>query len=90
MRFVYRLCPRHGAEVFDEEEDAVEELLELIGDRQSTIPEAVLRGFIDRIVQADRVLALVAISDALARHGSSGKIAKAQSESIARGRRFFG
>ncbi len=71
---------KDGEKVFNEEKDATNKLRDLIKDKHSTIPDAVLQGFIDRIVQADRVLALVAINDAVARNGDPKKIAEANKE----------
>jgi hypothetical protein len=71
------LRTNNGDRVFHEEKDGIHELLELIRDRHSTIPDAVLQGFIDRLVQADRVLALIAIKEAVARHGDSRDLARA-------------
>jgi hypothetical protein len=66
--------------VFEEQEEAVEELLELIHDRHSTVPDNVLQDLINRLKQADRVLALVAISDAIARNGDRHDIREANRE----------
>ena len=46
----------------------------------SAIPDVVLQGYVDRITQADRVLALVAINDALSRGGDPTKIDEAGKE----------
>jgi hypothetical protein len=72
--------PSGGAKVFNEEKDAVIKLDDLLGDKHSTVPDAVLQSFIDRLVQADRVLAFVAITDALAAHADAKKIAQARQE----------
>ncbi len=58
----------------------------MIRDKDSTIPDAVLQGLIDRLVGADRLIALVAIADAVARSGDPGSIAKA-SDALAKGNR---
>ena len=57
------LRPKDGGKVFDEEKAAVMQLRALINDRKSTVPDAIVQGFIDRIVGADRLLAVVAIAD---------------------------
>lgn len=71
---------RNGERVFEEEEEAVHKMLELIRERHSTVPDAVLRDFVSRLKQADRVIALVAISDAVGRNGDPNKIAEANRE----------
>jgi hypothetical protein len=78
------LEPRHGEEVFDEEKDSVNELRELIRRNRSSIPGALLQGFVDRMVRVDRQLAVVAINEAIAAGGDRNKIARAQEE-LARG-----
>ena len=55
---------RDGEKVFNEEKAAVNQLRDLINDKNSSIPDATLQGFIDRIVEADRLLAVVAIAEA--------------------------
>ena len=69
-----------GEKVFDEEKDAVNKLGDLIDDKHSTIPGPILQSFIDRLVQVDRALALVAIRDAIAAHDNAKKIAEARKE----------
>ena len=66
--------------VFNDEKDTVHKLLDLIKNKHSTIPDANLQAFIDRITQADRVLALVAINDAISRGGDSKEIDGANKE----------
>jgi len=72
--------PKDGEKVFGEEKDAVNKLRDLIKDKHSNLPDATLRGFINRIVAADRILAQVAIIDAVGRGGEPKKIAKANEE----------
>jgi hypothetical protein len=55
---------KRGDKAFDEEKKAVHELEELKKDRNSSIPDAVAQGFIDRIVKSDRLLAEIAIDEA--------------------------
>src|SRR5262249_47779892 len=69
-----------GEEVFGEEKDAVNELRDLIEEKKSPIPNATLQGFIDRMVKSDRLLALVAINEAIAAHGDQKAIDSAQAE----------
>ena len=76
------LQPRNGEDDFQYEKRSVQQLIELLG--QGAVSEAVLQGFISRIVQADQLLARVAISDATAAGGDPRKIAKAENE-LARG-----
>jgi len=47
------------------------QLRALINDTKSTVPDEIVQGFIDRIMEADRLLAVVAIA------GSTKNIAKA-------------
>lgn len=59
--------PKRGDRVFNEEKDAVAKLVELIKDKKSTLTAsqlAMLQDFINRLVNADRSLASIAISDA--------------------------
>jgi len=72
------LQPKHGDKVFQEEKDAIVKLLELLKDKKSTIPDATLQGFINRLVSADKLLASTAISDAAG--GDAKKIDKASEE----------
>ena len=76
----YHPKPKGGEKVFNEEKDTVNKLRELMKDKHSTIPDATLQGFINRIVAADRRLAQVAINDAIGRGGDPKKIAKANEE----------
>jgi hypothetical protein len=77
-----------GGKVFGEEKDAVSTLRGLIGDSDTTIPDSVLRGLIDRLGGADRLIAEVAIADAVARSGDPGRVAKARDE-LAKGNRAW-
>ncbi len=56
--------PKKGEKVFEDQKEAVKKLLDLIKDKKSTVPDAPLQGFVDRLVKADRDLATIAISDA--------------------------
>ncbi|MBZ5559902.1 MAG: multicopper oxidase domain-containing protein [Acidobacteriia bacterium] len=69
-----------GERVFEEEEDAVDELQEIVHSRRSAIPDATLQSMIDTLVQADRILATTAVNDAIAAHGNAHEIAEAQAE----------
>jgi immune inhibitor A len=55
-----------GGMVFQREKQTVEKLEQLIKDRKSTVPKATLQNFIDRLLRSDRLLAVVAINEALA------------------------
>ena len=57
------LDSKRGGRVFNQEKDAVIALLALLN-RQHTVADAEIQGFIGRIAQADRLLASVAIADA--------------------------
>jgi hypothetical protein len=69
-----------GAMVFAYEQDAVAELLDIIKDRQSRIPDATVQGLIDTLVKADRLLAAVSIQDAVARGASANTIRQARQQ----------
>ena len=75
---------QHGERVFDEEKDAVKKLCALIKSRKNRIPDAVLQGFVDRLFRADRLLATVAIQDAITA-GVPGKQIEKARKSLARG-----
>ena len=66
--------------VFNEEKDTVHKLFDLIKDKHSAISDTILQGFIDRITSADRVLALIAINDAVGRGGDPKKLDAANQE----------
>jgi hypothetical protein len=70
--------PKHGNQVFDKEKQAVQKLVELL--KKSSIPAATLQSMIDTLEHADRVLAELAVSDAVAAGGDAKKIADAQGE----------
>jgi hypothetical protein len=74
------LQPQKGDRVFMETQDAVTSLEQLLRSRHSTIDAAVVQGFIERLVQADRVLASVAIDEAEAAGTNPKDILKARTE----------
>jgi hypothetical protein len=74
------IVPKHGDRVFHEEKETAKKLEELLKDKKSLIPDAVLLDFIARIVKSDRLLAEVAIVDAMAAGLPAKKIAEAQKE----------
>jgi methylphosphotriester-DNA--protein-cysteine methyltransferase len=69
---------KHGEKVFQEDKETVKNLCELIKDKKSSIPDAILQQFIDRIFRADRLLAAVTIEEAIAAGVSAKKIEQAQ------------
>ncbi len=78
------LVPKHGDRVFQFEEDAVNKLRDLIGDHRSDIPAATLLDWIARLVQADRLLAVISVDEAEAAGAPPAKIAQDR-EQIASG-----
>jgi uncharacterized repeat protein (TIGR01451 family) len=78
------LVPKFGQTVFQKEKDAVNKLNDLIGDRRTEIPAATLQSWADRLVQADRILAVVSVDEAEAGGGNPAKIAQDREE-IAKG-----
>jgi hypothetical protein len=69
-----------GEGVFNEEKATMSDLKSLRTSNKSGIPAATVQGYIDRLVGADRNLAVIAINEAIARSGNPSKIASAQSE----------
>jgi hypothetical protein len=67
-----------GQQAFDR--DPVTKLHELLQAKHSSLPAALLQGFMDRLVSSDRLLALVAIDDAMRARGDQSKIRAAQQE----------
>ena len=76
------LDPKGGDKVFKEEQAAVKELLKLIKDKKSTIANATLQQFIDRLVEVDSKLASITITDAAAAGGNPKKLAEANKEMV--------
>jgi hypothetical protein len=76
---------RHGARVFDEVQDAVKTLMEMIRDRSTPgISDATIQRWINILVAIDRKLARIAITEASAQDDHHRKIAEALEE-LARG-----
>jgi hypothetical protein len=69
-----------GDRVFQDEKDAVTKLRDWMKLKKSSVPDATLQGFIDRIVKSDRLLAQVIIQDALMASGDPKKITQAQKQ----------
>lgn len=75
---------KHGDRVFQLGLSTVRNLCQLTRDRKSGVSDAVVEGFVDRLVRADRLLAIVAIEDAVATGVREQKIEQAQ-KWVARG-----
>ncbi len=75
---------KHGAKVFHEEKEAIRNLCDLIQSRKSHLPDTILQVFIDQLIQADRLLASVAIEEAITAGVSGNRIEQAQ-KFLARG-----
>ena len=81
---------RHGDQVFEKHQDAVDTLMDL--QRHGSLSDSALQGIVDTVVHADRVLAEVAVADAIAAGGNRHAIADAQQQlaraarDVARGR----
>jgi len=69
---------KHGGRAFYEERLTVRKLCNLVRRRTGQIPDPPLQGFINRIFKADRLLATVAIQEAIGTGVSSKKIEQAQ------------
>jgi hypothetical protein len=74
----------NGGMVFQREKQTVEKLQQVIKSKRSEILKATLQNFIDRLLRSDRLLAVVAINEAIAAGGNPMGIALAQKE-LARG-----
>jgi hypothetical protein len=75
-----RLDSKHGDKVFSEQKDAVNKLVELLKDKKSTIPDAQLQDWINRIVKTDELLAKSAIVDATVAGGKADQLKNANDE----------
>jgi uncharacterized repeat protein (TIGR03803 family) len=75
---------RYGRLVFETEAATVARLCFLIHNRSTTVPSSLLEGLITRLDQADRLVASVAIEEAIAAGAPSRRIAHAQ-KLLARG-----
>jgi hypothetical protein len=73
-----------GDKVFHEEKEAAHKLRELTQDNKSNIPDEVLLDLINRIVQADRLLAVLAIDEAEAAGLNPKKVAEDRAQ-VAKG-----
>jgi hypothetical protein len=66
--------PKGGQQVFNEEIEVVNTLRQLIKDKQSKLNDTVLQMLTERLVQADRVLAMIALKEAIDGRGNLFKI----------------
>jgi len=72
------MSTERGEEAFKKERKAVKELQNTIKSKKSLLPDARLQEFINRILNVDRNLALIAIKDAEEEGGSENFIKKAK------------
>jgi hypothetical protein len=73
-----------GDMVFDREQNAIDDLIHVIKSSEDSVLNAKLQGFIDRLLDADRMIATTAIADAISAGGKAQTIVKANS-ALARG-----
>lgn len=71
---------KRGGQVFQSEKNAVEALWDLAKENHNATPDAVLQALIDRILRCDRLLATIAIADAVSGSGDPRDIDKAIEE----------
>jgi hypothetical protein len=71
---------RHGEQVFEAAKKSIEDLAALQRHSKSHISEAILQGFIDRLVRAERELAFAAIQDASSSGGDRRELGRANQE----------
>ena len=64
----------------DDHSAAADKLEDLLRQRRPPVPVATLPSLVAQLVAVDRLLAVVAISDATAAHGDARKLAQANSE----------
>jgi hypothetical protein len=69
-----------GELAFNEESATVQQLQLLLADKHSSVSQTLVQDLIDRIVKADRLLAVVAIHDALVAGADPDKLALARQE----------
>src|SRR5262249_44248849 len=74
------LQPNKGSKFFNIDQDIVKDLMNLIKDKKSAIPDSVLQSFINRLLASDQMLAQTAINDATAAGGDNKKLSKAAGE----------
>jgi hypothetical protein len=69
-----------GARVFENEAAAVEELRELVSEKETTLDKTQLQSFIDDLMRADQMIAQTAISDATAAHVHQRRLTRAMNQ----------
>jgi hypothetical protein len=74
------LSCKRGDDAINEERQAVNDLVKLLASKTNPIAPAILQDWINRITACDRLLAVVAINDAVAAKTSASIIAKARAE----------
>ena len=74
-----------GDKVFDREKDATQKLKELLNSKKSNIPDALLLGWINTLINVDKQLAQVAIKDATNTPGADAKKLADAAKSMAEG-----
>ena len=74
------LSCKRGDDAINEERQAVNDLVKLLASKSNPIAPAILQDWINRITACDRLLAVVAINDAVAAKTSASIIAKARAE----------
>ena len=74
------LSCKRGDDAIDEERQTVNDLVKLLASKTNPIAPAILQDWINRITACDRLLAVVAINDAVAAKTSASIIAKARAE----------
>jgi len=72
--------PTNGGLVFAYEQDAVGALLDIIKNKHSQVPDATAQDLINKLVKADRLLAVVSIQDAEARGANPNKLQQAKQQ----------
>ncbi len=74
------LTCKRGDNAIQEERETVNQLVQLLRKKGNPIAPALIQNWINRIVACDRLLAVVAIADAITAKADLKKIAKAQAE----------
>ncbi len=70
----------HGKSVFSDAKDAVSKLADLIEGKKSSLSPSVIQPLINRIANATRAIAAIAINDAITAGGNQKKIDKARND----------
>jgi uncharacterized repeat protein (TIGR01451 family) len=72
-----QLNPQNGKKVFNESNEAVGKLKNIMKEKKNDIQPEILQVFIDRIIQVNRELAVIAVQEAISSNGDPKDIAKA-------------